>query len=120
MPCVLIVEDDHDVREMLAMLLRQESYEVMTATNGAEALNLMRHRRPCLVLLDLMMPVMNGWDFRRFQIADPALADIPVICLTAVFDPARVAEELNVQCFRKPVALDDVLHVVANACVPRP
>ena len=80
----------------------------------------MRHRRPCLVLLDLMMPVMNGWDFRRFQIADPALADIPVICLTAVFDPARVAEELNVQCFRKPVALDDVLHVVANACVPRP
>ena len=49
--------------------------------------NLMRHRRPCLVLLDLMMPVMNGWDFRRFQIADPALADIPVICLTAASIP---------------------------------
>jgi CheY-like chemotaxis protein len=116
MPCVLIVEDDRDVREMLALLLRQESYEVMTASNGAEALNAMRHRRPCLVLLDLMMPVMNGWDFRRFQVADPELADVPVICLTAFFDPARVTDELNVQCFRKPVALDDVLHVVHTAC----
>ena len=113
---MLVVEDDNDVREMLALLLRGESYDVMTATNGAEALNAMRVRRPCLVLLDLMMPVMNGWDFRRHQLADPQLADVPVICLTAVFDPARVAEELSVRCFRKPVALDDVLHEVAAVC----
>ena len=116
MPCVLIVEDDDDVREMLATLLRAESYEVMTATNGAEALNAMRMRRPCLVLLDLMMPVMNGWDFRKFQLSDPSIADVPVICLTAVFDPSRVAEELSVRCFRKPVALDDVLSEVAAVC----
>ena len=116
MPVVLIVEDDDDVREMLATLLRGESYEVMTATNGAEALNVMRHHRPCLVLLDLMMPVMNGWDFRRFQLSDPSLADVPVICLTAVFDPARVAEELRVRCFRKPVALDEMLSEVAAIC----
>src|SRR3954465_1652478 len=116
MPCVLIVEDDDDVREMLAMLLKGESYEVMTATNGAEALNAMRQRRPCLVLLDLMMPVMNGWDFRRYQLSDPQLADVPVICLTAVFDPNRGAAELRVRCFRKPVALDDVLTEVAAVC----
>jgi CheY-like chemotaxis protein len=116
MPCVLIVEDDDDVREMLAVLLRGESYDVMTATNGAEALEAMRQQRPCLVLLDLMMPVMNGWDFRRLQLSDPDLADVPVICLTAVFDPARVAEELSVRCFRKPVALDDVLVEVAAVC----
>jgi CheY-like chemotaxis protein len=116
MPCVLIVEDDDEVREMLALLLRGESYEVMTATNGAEALNIMRQRRPCLVLLDLMMPVMNGWDFRRSQLSDPDLADVPVICLTAVFDPARVGEELSVRCYSKPVALDDVLMEVAAVC----
>ena len=65
----------------------------------------------------MMMPVMNGWDSRRLRIANPALVDIQSLTPSR---SARVAEELNVQCFRKPVALDDVLNVVANACVPRP
>jgi CheY-like chemotaxis protein len=116
MPCVLIVEDDADARQMLAWCLSHQSYEVMTAPNGAAALAAMRQRRPCLVLLDLMMPVMNGWDFRRHQLADPDLAEVPVICLTAVPDCARVADELHVRCFRKPVALDDVLTEVAATC----
>jgi CheY-like chemotaxis protein len=119
MPCVLIVEDDPDTRQMLAMLLTHESYEVMTAANGREALAAMRERRPCLVLLDLMMPVMNGWDFRREQLADPKLADVPVRCLTAVFDIGRVADELNLRCFRKPVVLDDILNEVEAVCGPR-
>ena len=116
-PSILVVEDDIDVREGLATFLECEGYHVVEAAHGAEALERLRGGGAFgLILLDLMMPVMNGWDFRRHQLADPHLADVPVICLTAVFDPARVAEELSVRCFRKPVALDDVLHEVAAVC----
>ena len=61
MPCVLIVEDEPDVREFMEVLLQTSGYETMSAPNGLEALQRMRARRPCVVLLDLMMPVMNGW-----------------------------------------------------------
>ena len=112
-----MIDDDEDIREALRDVLTEDGYRVDLAENGKDALAFMRRRgRPDLVLLDLMMPVMNGWDFRRYQLSDPSLADVPVICLTAVFDPARVAEDLRVRCFRKPVALDDVLNEVAAVC----
>lgn len=117
MPCVLIVEDDPDVREFMDTLLDAYGYDTMTAENGAVALDVMRHRKPCLVLLDLMMPVMNGWEFRRRQLADPALKDVPVICVTAVFDQAAVAEQLQVRCLTKPVDFPAVLGEVARACM---
>ena len=69
MPCVLIVEDDADIREFMQFLLSASGYETMTAANGEEALHRMRERRPCMVLLDLMMPVMDGFDFRARQLA---------------------------------------------------
>src|SRR3982750_3855302 len=83
-PCVLIVEDDTDVREMMDLLLTSMGYRTVTAANGAVALERLRQDRPCMVLLDLMMPVMTGWEFRERQLNDPLLASIPVLCMSAV------------------------------------
>src|SRR5438128_8871587 len=82
---VLIVEDDADLRDMMAQLLTIEGFSATTVANGREALDyLTRGDRPDVILLDLMMPVMDGWEFRRTQLADPALADVPVIVLSAL------------------------------------
>lgn len=80
---VMVVEDDDDSRDVVAMLLTNEGYEVSAFDNGATALEAMRRAPPDLVLLDLMMPVMDGWELRAAQKLDPALARIPVIVLTA-------------------------------------
>lgn len=116
MPCVLIVEDEPDVREFMELLLQTSGYETMSAQNGLEALEQMRQRRPCVVLLDLMMPVMNGWEFREHQLAEASLADVPVVCVTAVFDPSQVVKRLRIPCVRKPVEFPELLQKVANAC----
>lgn len=114
---VLIVEDDRDLREMLDLLLSTSGYDTMTAPNGAVALAHMRERKPCIVLLDLMMPVMNGWDFRQHQRADPELADVPVVCISAVAQPSEVADQLGTRCIRKPFQFDVLLDEVRQTCV---
>ena len=116
MACVLIVEDDQDVRDFMDVLLRSSGYETMTAANGAIGLEMMLHRVPSVVLLDLMMPVMDGWTFRKRQLADPRLAHVPVICVTAVFNPGEVRQRLNVTCLPKPVDFDRLLDEVSGAC----
>jgi DNA-binding response OmpR family regulator len=116
MPCVLIVEDDNDVREFMDVLLTTHGFETMTAANGREALDRMRARRPCLVLLDLMMPVMDGWQFRAEQLREPGLADVPVVCVTAVAEQSDRIERLKAPCLRKPVEFQALLDVVENAC----
>jgi CheY-like chemotaxis protein len=116
MACVLIVEDDADIREFMQFLLTASGYETMTAANGREALHLMRQRRPCMVLLDLMMPVMDGFDFRAHQLKDSSLAEVPVLCLTAMFDPAYVTERLAVPCLNKPVSVDRLLTEIEERC----
>jgi len=116
MPCVLIVEDDEDVRDFMDVLLRASGYETMTAANGAIGLEMMHHRRPCVVLLDMMMPVMDGWTFRARQLADPALAGIPVIAVTAAFSPLDVKRQLDVLCLPKPVDFDRLLDEVSDVC----
>ena len=81
---VLIIDDDLPVRTALKELFETEGYAVTLAANGHAALNHLRKGlRPCAILLDLMMPVMDGWDFRNEQLADPDLKDIPVVILTA-------------------------------------
>lgn len=80
---VLNVDDDDDLRATLALLLEFEGFAVRCARDGAEALRAITEARPLIVLLDLMMPVMNGWQFRAAMLADPSLADIPVIVITA-------------------------------------
>src|SRR5262245_38574461 len=109
MPVILIVEDEPDIRDFMQFLLSASGYETMTAGNGYEALRLMRERKPDLVLLDLMMPVMDGFDFRAQQLRDPDIAAVPVLCLTAMFDPAYVTERLAVPCLNKPVSVDRLL-----------
>lgn len=115
-PHVLIVEDDHDVREMLEMFLSHSGFSISSATNGAEALDRMRERQPCVVLLDLMMPVMTGWQFRERQMADAKLAKVPVVCVTAAADPNSISAQLGVQCMSKPVDLEVLINVVHRVC----
>jgi CheY-like chemotaxis protein len=83
-PQVLVVEDDAPIREALCAVLRDDGYAVAEAGDGQEALEFLRtHPTPRVILLDLMMPVMDGWTFLREQAADPALAGIPVVVITA-------------------------------------
>src|SRR3954466_9396063 len=111
-PVVLVVEDEPDWHEALAAILEDASYQVMCAANGAEALRLLeRYQGRCdVILLDLMMPVMNGWDFRSNQLRNPRLADIPVLLMSAgarlpaAHDDLQAAGYLN-----KPVSAADVV-----------
>jgi CheY-like chemotaxis protein len=81
---ILVVDDDPDLSEALSDLLLMIGYRPLQAANGREALDLIRAGlRPSLILLDLMMPVMNGWQFREAQLQDPTVASVPVIVLTA-------------------------------------
>ena len=85
---ILLVEDDADIRLQVVLALELEGYEVVQASNGKEALALLRSSSPeglpCCIILDLMMPVMDGWEFRRRQREDPALASVPVVVLSAL------------------------------------
>ena len=110
---VLVVEDHADLRDMLAVLLESEGFTVRTATNGVEALERMDEARPSVILLDLMMPVMTGDEFRERQLADPRYRDVPVICMTAAHDGRARAERLHVdEYFQKPLDFDQLLTVV--------
>jgi two-component system response regulator MprA len=83
-PTVLIVDDDTDLREGLGELLEEDGYGVATATDGMDALHKLRQGlRPSVILLDLMMPRMNGWEFRQAQLSSDELKDIPVVVITA-------------------------------------
>jgi CheY-like chemotaxis protein len=115
-PCILIVEDDGEVRQMVETVLRMDGYDTMSATNGQEALERMRRKRPCAVLLDLMMPTMDGWQFRRRQLKEPTIADVPVVCMTGTADPERVTAELGVPCLKKPLDVNALLAEVEMRC----
>jgi len=81
---ILLVDDDRAVLNALTELLESEGYKVATAIDGLDALDQLRGGlRPCVIVLDLMMPVMDGWDFRHEQMKDQALRDIPVVVITA-------------------------------------
>ncbi len=81
---ILVVDDDLEIGEVLCDLLRDEGYAAERAANGLDALRaLLAGSRPDVILLDLMMPVMNGWEFREAQAREPTLAEIPVVVMTA-------------------------------------
>jgi CheY-like chemotaxis protein len=116
---VLIVEDDPFGREALAQLLRGRGYPVITAADGREALERLRQPPPPgLILLDLKMPAMDGWEFCLRRNRDPRLACIPVVVVSAGAElPAAKAAALGVAGhLQKPVALDDLLDTVARWC----
>ena len=120
---VLIVEDDPDVREMLATLLAMEGFNAVGAEDGLEALHLLRtvrHRAPhvpCLVLLDLKMPRLSGREFRRAQLGDPIVANVPVAVMSGAVDLERRAQDLGaVASVSKPIDVDALLTVVRKYC----
>src|SRR6266705_4062148 len=107
---ILIVEDDPDTREMLSTLLSIEGFHAVGAEDGLEALHLLRtvkHRAPdvpCLVLLDLMMPRLGGHEFRRAQLGDPTVANVPVAVLSGAVDIEQRAQALGaVASVAKPI-----------------
>lgn len=116
-PYVLVVDDDLDIRTVIEDVLVGEGYSVVTAANGAAALDILRVRRPRLILLDLTMPVMGGAEFRRVQLEDLDLAAVPTVVMTARRDPGMQVSGLAVRaCLAKPIQLDDLLRIVAHYC----
>ena len=116
-PCtgILVVDDDPDIRDSLREVLEDEGYTVNTVGNGREALDyLHRSPRPCVILLDLMMPVMDGWQFRREQKQDAAIATIPLIVITATGKrPVLIdADELVM----KPLDLGRLFEAIERYC----
>ena len=116
---VLLVEDDASIRESLGETLREEGFDVAMAANGRQALELLRSSsRPSAILLDLMMPVMDGWDFRHEQLHDPSLRDIPVVIVTAVgFSSETIRTQFGkVELVEKPVHAFELLKAIGRAC----
>ena len=109
MVSVLVVDDERDIREAVSEVLVDEGYQVLGAGDGAEALEQSRAHRPDVILLDLMMPGMNGWEFRAAQQADPDLGNIPVIVLSAL---GRVSGLDAAEFLQKPFELDQLLTAV--------
>ena len=113
---ILLVDDDVDSTEALAELLSREGYAVACAENGREALDYLAHSNPpCLIILDLMMPVMSGWEFRQLQTSDPKLKSLPVVIVSATGPTKGMHANAVLQ---KPVDFRRLMHVVRENCLP--
>ena len=121
---VLVVDDDADVRELLRVVLLAEGYNVAAVDNGRAALDHLRsHADTCLILLDLMLPIMDGTHFRTAQLHDRSLAWIPVILMSGGSDSDRRAREMGARrLIRKPLDLDEVKQALryVGCCQARP
>lgn len=109
---LLLVDDDADVRQSLAEVLEEEGYQVLVAANGREALRMLEahHARPDLILLDIMMPELDGWSFRAEQRKIEDIADIPVVLVTASSALGDRAATLEAELLlRKPLRLQELL-----------
>ncbi|HEY2516835.1 MAG TPA: response regulator [Polyangiaceae bacterium] len=107
---VLVVDDDVEIRETLSALLQHEGYDVSRAENGVQALEQLRRFHPDVVLLDLMMPVMSGWEVLDALQESGEIDQVPIIVVSAMGAPGARA------CLRKPVDLDELLAVVGRCC----
>jgi CheY-like chemotaxis protein len=117
-PRLLVVDDDVELCESLADALTDAGYDPVTAGDGARALSLSHDApKPQLILLDLMMPEMNGWEFREVQLHDQVVKDIPVVVMTASRDLRRHPVDADAFLF-KPFTLDDLLEQVQRVVRP--
>jgi CheY-like chemotaxis protein len=116
--CILVIDDDQDIRETLQDVLCDAGYSVLLAANGAEALALLGvEEPPSLILLDLKMPGMDAFAFRAAQAADQRIASVPVVILSASGDLSKDAESLGAAGYiEKPVKLDMILREVSLRC----
>ena len=115
--CVLVVDDDLEIVEMMVTILRRSGFAVETAGNGREALDRVRTLRPALILLDIHMPIMDGAEFRQAQRRDPELIRIPTIVMTAACEEPLLDLAIE-ETLRKPVRAHDLLRIVRSHCVP--
>jgi CheY-like chemotaxis protein len=116
---VMVVEDDDDIRESLVDILADQGYVVTGACDGRDALDKLgaASERPCVIVLDLMMPVMDGPGFRQQQLRDPALSDIPVVVISACRDIDESSKDMGAKAMlKKPLKVKDLLKVLQATC----
>lgn len=116
---VLVVDDDRVTCDLISAALSRRGYRTVVAGNGREALDYLRRAAdlPGLILLDLMMPVMTGWEFRKVQQADPSLSGIPVAIITGAAGPEAAASELGaVDVLLKPSKIEKLTVLVSRFC----
>ena len=118
---VMVVDDDQDISDILSEILTRAGHSVVTARNGVEALEKLKSVRPALILLDLNMPVMDGFEFRRLQRLDPAVAQVPTVIMSALYQMRERIAHLGVDdALEKPIALERLLQVVEHFCGSAP
>lgn len=118
MPSILIVEDDPDMRELERRVLADAGYDVLLAANGHEALRTLETQRPAVIVLDVMMPGMDGLTFLLERMERGIAVDVPVVCVSAA-GPAHAGEALKrgaAEFIGKPVSLEDLCERVAYYC----
>jgi CheY-like chemotaxis protein len=115
---ILVIDDDLDIRETLAEILQEEGYSVRCACDGQDAMDLLgRGSLPRLILLDLMMPRMNGWQFRAVQRDHPRLRDVPVVAISASANLSATERDLSgVAVLPKPVSMPALLAAARRHC----
>lgn len=112
---ILVIEDNKEIQDSLKLALEVEGYNVFTADNGKEGIEtLHKMPTPCMILLDLMMPVMNGWEFVEEISKDIMLSSIPVVVVSAFGD--KKATPKTEEYLQKPVDLDALLNTVSKYC----
>jgi len=115
---ILIVEDDDQLRDVLRLVLTEEGFEVIQAPNGKAAMEALEvakadRKLPVMIILDLNMPVINGWEVAKWLDADPVLGDIPVIVTSATHEEGQQAKSLHADAFLvKPFSTDEIVGVV--------
>jgi CheY-like chemotaxis protein len=117
----MVVEDSEDIRELLGVLYQSQGYEVLLASDGRDALTQLKNQAdlPALILLDLMMPGMDGFEFKVEQDKDQRLAPIPVVIMTADANAKEKSQKIGARGYvRKPVELDTLLAVALKYCGP--
>ena len=119
---VMVVEDDRDTREVVKLILELEGIGVTEAADGFEALDRLHQLResdphmPCAIVLDIMMPRCSGPEFRKRQLDDPLISDVPVIVLSAIADQMRVDDLEPYAKVAKPFDPDQLVRIVRDAC----
>lgn len=113
---VLVAEDDESIREEVAEILRDEGYEVVTAANGVQTLECLREvTGPAVLILDLMMPKLDGWELRSEQLRDPRLASVPILVVSGAADLREQAAALRADAWlTKPFRVDALIAAVAR------
>jgi CheY-like chemotaxis protein len=117
LPTILLVEDDPDMRAYMEAWLKAEGYRVRSAGNGREALDILCNEIPCVMVVDLMMPVMDGVVLRRWQQQTPALSCVPFILVSGTHDAVTIGRSLGIHdIVEKPFDEEQLLDIVASHC----